>query len=719
MDGDAAGRLIGDRKATLLACTALLLVLPSSSFAQSETTELETVVIEGQGDSAVGPDDTIVANSTAVGSKTDTPIVDVPAAVSIVTEEEMEKRGVKNLDEALAYTSSVSTDIYGSDDRYDFYLIRGFYEGSYGTYRDGLPIRIWNFTGSRVEPYGMQRFEVLKGSTSTLFGLNAPGGLVNAITKRPQDTKFGEIYTTLGNGHVETGTDFGGPIDEGGDWSYRVTAKWQDADNGLDFTQDDRLYIAPALTWNPTDATTLTILGDYTKRDGNTSHGIPYGSGIDPDTYLGESDFDNMDTEEWNIGYEFAHDFGNGLQFRSNARYSNLDMTYESVYPGAVGTSSSDSTISRSSLGIYGRSESFVTDNQFQYDASVGMFDSRTLLGTDYSHYKIKENREDGTADEINIYDPVHCGRGCVSPYWQLRDNNEISIYGLYLQEELTVDDRWIFTAGGRFDRVEQADDYIYDYTTLYGYTDEGTYDATDEAFTKRFGLTFKATDQLSLYANYSESFQPLGVSRAYLVNSAKPQEGTQYEVGAKFTPAGLDALFTLALFDLTQTNVSQYDSSYNQYQVGEINVRGVELEGKMALADHLNMTLAYSYWDSEIKEDVSGNTGNRPELVPEHIASAWVDYTIPGWNMFGDLVLGVGARFMGSRYADDENTIKLDSFTVIDAAISYEITENATLAVNATNLFDKEYISSVDTYSNTAYYGDGRSVLATLKYTW
>jgi iron complex outermembrane receptor protein len=161
---------------------------------------------------------------------------------------------------------------------------------------------------------------------------------------------------------------------------------------------------------------------------------------------------------------------------------------------------------------------------------------------------------------------------------------------------------------------------------------------------------------------------------------------------------------------------------------VGKINVRGIELEGKMALTDRLNLTAGYSYWDAEIEDDIlSENIGTRPALVPKHMASLWADYTIPGNGILGDLTLGLGARFIGQTYADNatlsrpgkSNQISLPSRTVFDAAIRYKVTDSTTLAVNATNLFDKEYISQVDNYSYSAYYGDRRKVLATLKYTW
>lgn len=692
------GRLL-----VLLSSCAILVPLDVHAQTVDEAgagTTLAPITLQSDG-SAVGPDSTIVAKSSRTSSKTDTPILDSAAAVSVVTQKEMDERGVKTFDEALSYTPGVLTDVYGSDNRYDHYLIRGFYSTGQSTFLDGLPVRSINFTGSRMEPYGMQRMEVLKGANSTLFGISQPGGIVNAISKRPQDYKFGEVYTSFGEDHIETGTDFGGPIDEDGIWSYRLTAKWQDAKQGIEYSQDDRVYIAPALTFSPSDDTEFTLLTSYNKRNGSTSHSIPYLSGIDSETYLGEPDFDNMDTIERNIGYDFRHDFGNGFEFRQNARYTNLDMTYEGVY-----ATSSDITEDRGALGVYGEAKRFDIDNQLQYDASFGLFDSRTLLGVSYEHDKLRERRLDGTVPAIDPFNPIYSGADSIVFGPASITEGKQTTKSIYLQEELTFDKRWILTLGGRYDHSE---------------SETGSDEATDEAFTPRAGLTFKATDELSFYGSYSESFQPIGASRGLLVGDAKPQEGNQYEVGMKYQPIGTDMLFTAALFDLTQKNVSQYTPDFTkQYQIGKINVRGLELEAKVALADQLNLTAGYSYWDTEIEEDVIPvNVGKRPARVPKNMVSLWADYTIPGNGILGDLNLALGMRYLGPTYADDANTIGLPSRTLFDAAIRYKVRDDVTLAINATNLFDKEYVTHVDTSSNSAFYGDRRKVLGTLKYTW
>lgn len=692
---------------------------------------LDTIDVEGSAETAWGPVGGLVAERSATGTKTDTPLLDVPAAVSVVGEAEVERRGVKNLDQTLNYTSGVNTNLYGADKRYDFLAIRGFDATGIGVYREGLQSRTYNFTGSRIEPYGMQRVEVMKGSTSTLYGLNAPGGLVNMVTKRPQDHKHGEIYTTFGEDHAETGADFGGPIDANGDWSYRITAKWQDSKEGHEWARDDRLYIAPALTWKPTDYTTLTLLADYNNRKGANRYGIPLGSGLDPETFLGEKQFDQNDTKEWNIGYVFDHDFGNGLKFHSNARYNDLELSNKNAYA----TSTQPVTSQRIAMQVEGELERFSADNHLQYDASFGRFDSRTLFGVDYSRTKQKESDTRGYIAGVgDLNNPVYCSPNCtVTPnivfigpaYW---GDGVQTATGVYLQEELTFDDRWILTLGTRYDHVKSEAEAVFD----FGVGVSDSQEITEHALTSRAGLTFKATEELSIYGTYSESFQPVppvptlfgAFGAPSLSGDNKPVEGVMWEAGVKYRPAGMNALFTAAVFSLEQENVPYY-LGVQRYQIGKVRTRGVELEAKAAVNERLNLTLAYSYVDSEILEDglpaATTTKGNRFQFIPAHTASAWVDYTIPGNGTFGDLTLGLGARFVGSRYADNANTVKIDPYTVFDAALNYQLTENASLAINVTNLFDKEYISHVETWSapDTLFYGDRRSIKATLKYTW
>ncbi|MET4731535.1 iron complex outermembrane receptor protein [Thalassospira sp. MBR-102] len=677
--------------------------------AAAEGEVLDPIRVEGNAEGVYGPmgptRDSVVASRSRTASKTDTPILDDSAAVSVVTQKELETRNVQDVQQAVAYSAGVQAGEYGSDVRYDYIRIRGFYS-SLSTYRDGLSSRNYNFTTARQEPYGLQQVDVLKGSTSSLFGMNGPGGLVNLITKRPQDEAGGEVFTTFGEDHVRGGGDVTGPVAEGSNWTYRLTGLWQDAEREQDYSQDDRIYVAPAFTYKPKAGTELTILTSYSNRESNLGYGFPTGIETSRNAFFGEPDFNTFDTEETNIGYEFSHQITDKLQFRQNARYTHVDLDYETVYLN-------DTTPlgNRWAFAIYGELDRFAVDNQVQYDTALNeTFDSKTLVGFDFNRDQNREKRFDGTASPIDPYNPAYCGLSCIN--FTSSSDTEItqSAYGLYAQEQLTIADDWIATVGGRFDYVQSDTDTI----------SSGTLDERDDhKFTSRVGLTYKATDEVSVYGNYSESFQPVYGSAASRPDGTAPQEGTQYEVGVKYQPTAIDAMFTAALFDLTQENVSQWNSTTSTYQqIGEINSRGLELEGKMSLDARTNLTLAYTYLDAEIKDDVvTANVGNRPSNVPEHTASAWLDYTIPEHGVFGDLTIGGGLRFVGSRYNNDANADLLGSHTVVDAMVNYMVTDNVSLAVNATNLFDREYVAS-NTFGSR-FYGEGRTVLATLKYSW
>tara|TARA_R110002033_G_scaffold171193_1_gene217842 strand:+ start:127344 stop:128798 length:1455 start_codon:yes stop_codon:yes gene_type:complete len=229
--------------------------------------------------------DSFVAPRSLTGSKTDTPVLDDSVAVSVITQKEMQTRNVQDVQQVVAYTAGVQSGEYGSDVRYDYVRLRGFYS-SLSTYRDGLSSRNYNFTTARQEPYGLQQVDVLKGSTSSLFGMNGPGGLVNLVTKRPQDEAGGEVFTTFGENHLTVGEDVTGPVAKDSHWTYRLTGMWQNAERHQDYSQDDRLYIAPAFTYKPKAGTELTILTSYSERESNLGYGFPTGIETSRDAFL-------------------------------------------------------------------------------------------------------------------------------------------------------------------------------------------------------------------------------------------------------------------------------------------------------------------------------------------------------------------------------------------------------------------------------------------------
>lgn len=678
----------------LLSTTALH---PLAALAQEQTVVLPAITVEGEGDDSTE----IVAQSYSSGSKMQTDVLDSAASVSVVTAAEIEKRGASDLEDVLSYSAGVVTDEWGGgDDRYDTFRIRGFDELALGTYRDGLPIRGFGWTYTRREPYGYDRVEVLKGSNSALFGLNAPGGLVNAVSKTPKDHRFGEVYTTLGDNHLEFGTDFGDVLTEDGNWSYRVTAKWQDGERTYDHSNDDRAYLGLGLTWAPTDATSVTFLLDHNDRRGTPGTGLTEGMDADPSSFFGEPDFNRVDTSETAFGWMAHHDFGGGLSFDQVARYSRFDMTYEQVY-GAT----TDPTADRSAFAVYSSAEQFAIDNRLQYDYAIGTVEARTLFGLEYNWVKVDETALYGTADGIDYTDPVYCGTGCISLGDYIDWEPELTTTSVYAQQELTFADRWILTGGARYDWVDlDVQDNLAGTSTSQSF----------ENASGRLGLTYKVSPDLSVYANYSQSFEP----PSPFDGIAEPTEGRQYEAGVKYRPAGTNLLLTAAIFDLEQSNVLTQTGPLTYETVGKIGVRGLELEAKGQLTQNLSIIASYSYWDGEIRENgIAGNEGNRPAFVPEHVASLWLDYTLPEGLLPHEATVGLGARYVGQSYADNANTVSMPGRTVLDMAATYAVAKDTELSVNVSNLLDKTYMTA--DYYGSLYYGEGREIGVTLRKRW
>ncbi|WEL75271.1 TonB-dependent siderophore receptor [Pseudomonas sp. CBSPAW29] len=286
---------------------------------------------------------------------------------------------------------------------------------------------------------------------------------------------------------------------------------------------------------------------------------------------------------------------------------------------------------------------------------------------------------------------------------------------GLYAQQQMTFNDRWVLTVGGRQDHSSARTDNRL--------TDTGQ-KQDDNKFTYRAGLVYLADNGLSPYISYATSFDPV-LGTDFYGTSFKPSTAKQSEVGIKYQPPGIDSYITLSLFDLTQQNVKTTDPSnpLNSVQTGEVNVRGVELEGKASLAKGLDLLATLTYNDAEVsKSNNPLEKGNRPTDTPEKMASLWADYTLPFGPLTG-LGFGVGVRYIGSTEADAANTVSVPSYTLLDAAVHYDFdklipaAKGLRLAVNATNLTDKHYYEGCSLSSCSAGYD--RSVIASLRYRW
>lgn len=719
---------------TLLLSTALTLVfaIPDFALAQSaddaterdgestEATETAPLVIEAEGSVEWGksPVREYVATQSSTSTKTDTAIAETPQSISVIGTQEIEARQAQSVSETLNYTAGIQPDKFGYDKRLDWFNIRGFDETQGGLYRDGLQQRSYSFASWQQEAYGLERIEVMRGPTSVLYGQNAPGGLINTVSKRPRADMENEIELQTGSHNRKQGAfDIGGKIVEDGSVLFRATGLLRDADTQVNYVEDDRVYFAPSLTWEGED-TSLTLLSYYQQDStGGANSWLPangtfrdaINSAIPRDFFTGEPGYDHYDRTQYAVGYEFSHDISDSLMFHQNARYSYVEVDYDSLY-GNGWADEAAGTLSRGVQETDQEADSFAIDNQLQAKFETSGIRHTMLGGLDYQHYVYDRFLRYGSIDSINVYNPSYGSRP--TSYFSPTDEElTAEQVGIYLQDQIEFDEHWVLTLGGRHDWADES--------TIN--RQDGTESSrNDRAFTGRAGLSYRTDFGLVPYISYSESFNPVSGSDRF-GNSFDPEEGVQYEVGAKYEPESFDGLFTFALFDLTRENILTNDpdgGANDNIQEGEQQSRGVEIEGLFEPIEGLTTKFAYTYQDVEITEtNTSSEQGKTPAGIPDHTASAWTDYTLSSGALSG-LGFNGGIRYLGSTFATDANSIKVPSTTLFDAGIHYDL-DGYRFALNASNLTDERYVTSCSDSTNWCYYGQGRSILASVKYRW
>lgn len=685
----------GSLKTALLCCTALV---PGAVSAQ-ETYQLDDVILETSAQTSGAADaETVVASELSSGGKLSGEIIDIPASVSVITSREIEARGADSVEQVLNYTAGASTDSYGADDRFDYFILRGF--EAY-TYRDGLTLGA-NFGATREEPFAFERVEVIRGASSSTFGLSDPGGSVNYVTKRPRDERFGSVYTSVDSyGSLETGVDFGDKLDEEGTLSYRFTGLLRNGELEYPYSENDEIFAMGGLTWRPSDASELTVIVDHLNRDSVPgSGGFPAGADFDrSDVFYGEPDYNYRGTERTTVSVLGAHNFGNGLSFGGTLRYSDGadDFGYAYVSDGTP----TDGTVDRAFFASDGTSENMISDLHLNYEGFLGGAASTTTAGVEFSWSDDSDKRYYGAAPSVDRDNPTYTGRPASVPIFADLDT-ETEGKALYLQQELNWNERFIASFGLRHDWID-----VTETNNLAGTVQTNDISET----TGRVGLTYKIRPNLSVFGNYAQSVVPAGFG-------VQPEEGEQFELGTKWQPAGTNALLTASVYDLSKSNITRTNPANNLPEtIGEIGVRGIDLEAKAEMGAY-TLTAAYSYLDAEIKENgTSGNVGNRPGLVAENVASIWASRT---WENLGrgDLTVGLGARFNSGYYYSDSNTAgETGSFVVVDAAVSYDLSEQTTLSANVTNLFDEKHTSYGGFYAD--FYSPGREVTVKLAHSW
>lgn len=532
--------------------------------AEPFSTILDPIVV--QEERGTGPVPGIVADITATASKTDTPIVEIPQAVSVVGRAQMDQQNALSVGDSLRYTPGVYADSRLGGVLESVFL-RGF--GGVGVaatspqFYNGLPLMTGSGAAAQVvDPWTLERVEVLRGPASVLYGVATPGGIVNLIGKEPTETPYREIGIETGNRDRAQATfDFAGPVIEDGEWSYRLTGLARRADTQIAFSKEQRVVLAPTLSWKPDDDTSLTVFGYYQNDPDNNFAGwlpangtaLPNPAGRIPrDFFLGEPSFDEYSRQQYMLGYRFEHRFDDAWAVRQNVRYTRVDAKLKGLVGNFMAPfGATSSSLNRLATWSDETLDGVAFDNQVEYQVDTGPLRHTLLGGLSYQR-SVDANKGSGfaLAAPIDYLAPTY-GDTFAAPPLATSTRQTLDRVGVYLQDQIRVD-QWAFTLGARSDWSSSKTR-----DRLTG----AVQDQSDQAFSGRAGAVYLFDNGLAPYASYSTSFEPtVGVDaggKAY-----EPSKARQAEIGLRYQPDDWDGLLTASLFDIRRTNVSVTDPS-------------------------------------------------------------------------------------------------------------------------------------------------------------
>ncbi|KJV34856.1 hypothetical protein VI08_09165 [Luteibacter yeojuensis] len=685
-----------------------VLLIQVSSDARAATTALDAVTVTGLTSG-------YVAHETTAATKTTTPLLETPQSITVITRDQLDARAVQSVSQALRYTPGVLAEEFGGvETKADYFSLRGFPDAN--PYLDGLStLTYFTVLAPVIETEGLDRVEVLRGPSSVLYGqATSPGGMVNVVSKHPLDTPLHEVSAATGSyGRAQASFDMSGPLDRDRHWLYRVTGLGLDTGTQTDHVRDKRVFIAPAITWAPSEDTHLTLLTHYSYRDANsppndlplqgTLYGNPNGK-IPSDFYDGDPNFDRFARREYAVGYEFEHRFSDLFTFRQNARYAHANLRYSII--GAAGLEDDLRTLDRYAFRTAASSDVANVDNQAEFRFDTGAVRHTVLAGVDYLHAGDRWAEQDPEVPSLDLFAPVY-GITVDLPPVDYSVTHTIRQLGTYAQDQLRIG-QWAATVSLRKDWASTQ-------------TTDRLEDARDtqqsDRFTWRAGLVYLFDNGIAPYINASTSFTP-STGSSFEGTPFRPNLGKSYEAGVKFQPRGQNSYVMASVYQLTQSNVLTMDLAHPEFQVqsGEVRIRGAELSAVGDLGNDLSFITGYTWMDGVQLRNNDGTQGKRPRDVPRNMANLWLDKAFLSGPLRG-FGVAAGLRYVGSTYGDLANTIRLPSTTLVDAAIRYELPQWR-FSLNAQNVFDKEYIGSCQGAVGCQY-GLRRAWMAKATFSW
>ncbi|MBY8825282.1 TonB-dependent siderophore receptor [Sphingomonas colocasiae] len=647
--------------------------------------------------------DDIVVTGAIAGTKTETPLVELPQPITIVTSEQFISQGAISISDTVKYAAGVLANPYGRDTRVDGFNVRGL---DALQFRDGMRDIFSYYASITSDPYNFSRVEIVRGPASVLFGQGSIGGLVNLVSKTPEFRTGGELNLVYGSyDRKEALGDINIALSD--TLAIRAVGRVRDADTYVDHVPDDRVMFAPSIRWQPTPATDIVLTGLYQEDDtGSTSQFLPIvgtfrpnpgnpGGRLDRYTFVGKAGWDRYNGRSLQGGGSITHRFSDAVRLSLKARYIDSDLQYFTHYADSYSYPTNPysvygtdgRTIGMTADASDARMNVFSTDNNLEIKFNTGAnIEHKLLIGVDYSWNKVGKRYAVTTPETVDLYDIDYDALLTYEPSGPFFHESQKQL-GIYVQDQIRFYDRVSVVLGARRDHVT------------------GSSGNTDNATTFRAGIIGEIGAGLSPFFSYTESFLPIAGSLTNPDGSIGdpfvPQTGTQFEGGVKWQP-GRNTLVTVTAFHIKERNRVLYLANGATTQSGELKTKGIEIEASHSLPGDFELLVNYGY--SKLRSE----TNTSLDYMPRHTASIWSTKSF-GVADGARLRLGAGVVYSGKSKstgpldpyglnplipAGTLYTVVTPSRTTVDALA--EITwDKWRFAINATNLLDKRYFAS------------------------
>lgn len=664
----------------------------------ADNTALEEVLVSGQ----------FLSRDALNAVKTPTPILDVPQSLSILTLEQIEEQSFRNFGDVLRYTPGVA--ISQGEGHRDAIIIRGV-QTTADFFVDGIRDDVQYFRPF----YNVQQIEILRGPNALLFGRGGGGGVINRVQKTAQ---VGEQFTSI-NAGADTLSAYSGAIDTNvtinDTVALRVNGYYEEMENHRDFFDGSRFAINPTLTALFSDDTRLTASYEYVDDDRTVDRGVPSqlvdGGPNKPlegfeETFFGSPSENFTVLEAHIVRARLEHRLSESMTANATLQYADYDKAYQNLYPSDA-VALSGSTFPEVELDGYRdttQRENLIFQSNLVSEFDTGSLGHTLLLGLELGDQQTSNDRTDNVFEAngddqlvIPFTDPLQIPAFGFDSLSRDR-SSDVRFVSAYLQDQIDLTDQFKLVVGLRYDSFDiDVNDVI---EAGDGDDVDGRFSRKDTEVTPRLGFIYKPVENVSIYASYSETFLPRSGDQFLTLSldseSTRPQFFENREIGLKWDLApGLS--LTTAIFDLERESYTAVDpDDPDQVIVVEgSNTSGFEVQLAGNLTDRWSITTGYSYLDGEVnRTGGGGNDGNRTRQTPENMFSLWTRY-----DLNDRLGLALGGTYQDSFFVLEDNSVEVPSYTRLDAAAYYQLSDRTMLQLNVENLLNEEYFP--DAHSN------------------